>query len=442
MPVFRFAGPGHLPFFTEDKVNLRNRIVRYALLFALATVVSWAPGAAAVRAPRKAGRLERIGGMYVVYLQGDPYEMGLQQGALLGTELRDLTQSYLYARIVAEYGARHFWLLSQARLLDRQFADQLRQELQGIAEGAGLSYYDVLLLNTIPDMQALTRRTPSWDLWPALFSTAAADLPATRSSLCTAFAGWGAATADGELLVGHNLEGAESDLLQHYLSLTVRQPAEGNPLVSLGFVGTVGVWAGMNAEKITVALSSSPSVDGATRGQPLPFLLRVVLQSSGSLAEAITQLLSSERLYGGNVILGDGKTPQGLALELSAHRHALFQTGSDSGLVLRTNHFLDPELALAQEHVLSVQERQASAARLERLQSALESNRGWIGTDKALAFLEGMDGFSSRTTGVDTLQRVLLNPARYLVWIQQDNSDASAASYVRLDFAAELLRQH
>ena len=439
MLVLGFAETKRSPSSTEDAVKLQNRVIRYTLLFALAAIISRPPRLVPTLAPQRTGRLERIGGMYVAYLQGNPYEMGLQQGALLRSELRDLVQDYLYGRLVAEHGARHFWLLSQARLLDRDVPDQLRQEMQGIADAAGLSYQEVLLLNTTPDLTALTRKTPSWGLFPALFSNTSQGVPAARSSLCAAFAGWGDATADGELLVGHNLEGAESDLLQRYLALTVRQPSQGDAFVSLGLVGTVGVWAGMNAEKITVALSSSPSVDVSARVQPLPFLLREVLEDGGNLTEAVNRLLSAERLYGGNVILGDGKAPQGVALELSAHRHALFEADPGGDLVLRTNHFLDSELALAQQHVLSAQERAASEARLERLQNALESNRGWIGTDKALAFLESIGTSSSGTPGIDTLQSVLLNPGRLTIWIGQGNGGAGAASYVRLDFSSELL---
>jgi hypothetical protein len=391
--------------------------------------------------PQQTGHLERIGGICVAYLQGDPYQMGLQQGALLRSELRGLIRDYLYGRLIADYGASHFWWLSQARLLDHGIPEPLRQEMQGIADAAGLSYQDVLLLNTVPDLQALARKQPSWELFPALFSSANQGVPPVRSSLCAAFAGWGRATADGELLVGHNLDCAESDLLQHYLALVVRQPAEGNSFVSLGLVGTVGVWTGMNEEKIIVALSSSPSADVAVSGQPLPLLLRQVLESSGSLTEAVNLLLSAERLYGGNVILGDGKAPQGVALELSAHRHALFEADVASDLLLRTNHFLDAELALAQRMVLSAEELSASEARMERLQDVLESNQGWIGTDKALALLGSMDDVpSGGIEGVGTLQTILLNPARFTLWIAQRNaSAATAASYIRLDFASELL---
>ena len=420
---------------------MRNRIVAYSLAFCLALALCRPPRQVPAVEPQQTGHLERIGGICIAYVQGDPYHMGLQQGALLRSELRVLVRDYLYGRLVAGYGASHFWLLSQARLLNHGISDPLRQEMQGIADGAGLSYQDVLLLNTAPDLEALARRAPSWGLFPALFSSAKQSLPATRSTLCAVFAGWGRATAEGELLVGHSLDCAETDLLRHYVALVVRQPSQGNSSVSLGLAGMVGVWTGMNEEKVIVALSSSPSADVAVSGQPLPLLLRQVLDSSGSLSEAVSLLLSSERLYGGNVVLGDGKVPQGVALELSAHRHAVFEADSASDLLLRTNHFLDSELLLAQQLVLSAEEMAASEKRMERLQDILHSNQGWIGADKALALLQGMQVLpSGGIEGVDTLQAVLLNPTRFTVWVAPtEASAAEAASYIRLDFAPELL---
>jgi hypothetical protein len=420
---------------------LRNRIVAYTLAFCVAAVLSRPPRQVPALEPQQTGHLERIGGIPVAFVRGDPYQMGLQQGALLRSELRNLIRDYLYGRLIADYHASHFWLLYQARLLDHGIPASLRQEMHGIADGAGLSYQDVVLLNTVPDLQALTRKIPSWDLFPALFSSASQGVPPSRSSLCATFAGWGRATADGELLVGHNLDCAETDLLQRSLALTVRRPAKGDSFVALGLAGMVGVWTGMNEEQVIVALSSSPSADVAVRGQPLPLLLRQVLENSGSLTEAVDLLLSAKRLYGGNVMLGDGKVPQAAVLELSAHQHALFEGDAAGDLLLRTNHFLDTELALAQRLVLSAEELAASETRLQRLQHVLESNQGWIGTDKALAVLGSMDDVpSGGTEGVGTLQTILLNPARFTLWVAQRNASAATiASYVRLDLALELL---
>jgi hypothetical protein len=323
------------------------------------------------------------------------------------------------------------------------------REMQGIADGAGLSYKDVLLLNTVPDLLALTYGLPAWNLSSTLFSTAKRSATILQSTVsrhasggavsrpqddgtlsCATFAVWGSATTGGGLLVGHNLDSAEADLLGHYLLVAVRQPSQGNAFVSAGLMGMVGVWTGMNEEQVTVTLSSSPSVDVASSGQPLPFVLRRVLEHAGDLTEALHTLLAADRLYGGNVVLGDGKAPEAIAVELSAHRHAVFEGDSESEPLARTNHFLDPDLELAQRDVLSEQERVASEARLDRWQALLEFNKGWMGSDKGLALMR--DEHDARFNkgmvyGPYALQSVLFCPERLTLWVAQGQVLRSSA---------------
>lgn len=426
---------------------MRHRIIRYAFILLLALATSQPPiWPVPVQAPNPAGHLEQVSRVLVIHLQGKPYEMGVQQGTLLRDQLRNLVRYYLHEHIILERGASHFWLLTYARLFEREIPTALRSEMEGIADGAGLSYQDVLLLNTVPDLLALTCGLPSWELSPSLFSSTVPQ----SSLFCAAFAAWGRATLDGELTVGYNTDCVEAELLSRYLLVVVRRPSQGNAFVSLGLMGMVGVWAGMNEEKITAMLLSSPSVDVASSGQPLPFLLRRVLESAGDLAEAVNVILAASRLCGGNVILGDGKAPGALVIELSAHRHAVFEANTESDLLACTNHFLDPELALAQRHVVSAQERATSEARLDRLQTLLEFNSGWIGVEKGLAFLrddhdpQGSAGSSSDRTvyGPRTLQSALFCPGNLTIWVARGNFAVPLGQYVNLDLSSSLLGRH
>lgn len=418
-----------------------NRVARYALLIVMGLWMCCPPEVVVAREPREPGRLERVGGLSLAYLHGDPYEMGLQQGALLRVELRSLVLEYLYRRLVLQEEIGHFLLLSQARLVDKELPWHLRSEMRGIADGAGLAYQDVLLLNTMLDLQALGHKLPSWGLFPALFSGSGSRPTAGLSSFCSSFAGWGSATAEGRLLVGHNLDCAAPDPLQHYLLITVRRPSQGNASVAFGLVGGVGAWAGMNAERLAVTLSSSPSCDVLSSGQPLPFLLRQVLESTGDIRSALRLIVSAPRLYGGNVILADGKAPSAVVLELSARQHALFEGRADGGLLLRTNHFLASELKPTQQAATSGEEQAWSEARLERLSAMLESNEGWIGVEKALAFLvDARSAFSSYSRGPAALYSILLVPGECQAWIAaSSNPHALERAYVRVDFTPYLL---
>jgi len=81
----------------------------------------------------------------IIHLQGDPHEMGLQQDTLLCDSFRELVRGYLYGHISADCGASHFGLLNQARLVDKEVPDDLRREMQRIAERADLPYESALL---------------------------------------------------------------------------------------------------------------------------------------------------------------------------------------------------------------------------------------------------------------------------------------------------------
>ncbi len=117
-----------------------DRVIRcvFLLLIVLA-ILAPVPRLRPVQAPNPTGNLEQVDGVSIIHLQGDPHEMGLQQGTLLRDSLRELVRDYLYGHIIADCGASRFGLLNQARLLDKEVPDDLCREMQGIAEGANLS---------------------------------------------------------------------------------------------------------------------------------------------------------------------------------------------------------------------------------------------------------------------------------------------------------------
>ncbi len=416
------------------------KTVRYALLLLIVLSISASsPRVVRVPAPNPAGHFEQLAGVNIVYLQGAPYEMGLQQGTLLRDQLRDLVSNYLHEHMIAGSGASHASLLTHIRLLEPGIPSALRREMQGIADGAGLSYQDVLLLNVVPDLLTLTYQLPSWQLFPSLTNSAllhyatalsgAHDIGCDEMALSSSFAAWGPATDNGQLLIGQNLRLVHQEQLRRHWVLVVRRPAQGNAFVSFALMGTVGVWMGMSEEKITANLAGAPSVDVASHGYPLPFLLRQVLQTAGDLTQAVNILLAAPRLCGGTLLLGDGKAPDALAVDLSAHRLELCEAAEDICVLARTNHLVQKDLAATQRAVLEACEEQASWARLDRLLKVLELNSGWISTEKGLALLwddqqaqlESTAGVAHRDQADAAPHSVLLCPSSLLLWVGRSN---------------------
>jgi len=279
----------------------------------------------------------------LLHLRGTPYEMGYQQGVLLRQEIRGRVAS-LYGELTSDPLPL---LLQEVRLLG--IPDEFREEMLGLAQGAGVSYTDILLLNSWPQLvaqprsnEALNELLTTFEPWfpPHIelqnpLSTP--DEPASRwapLSPHATFALFGEATKSGSLF-----HGVEGDVALERVLLILYEPEVGNAFVSLSQPGMVGVNMGLNEERISVAQLDGPSLDSSLRGVPLPFILRRTLQYSGDLPQALRIIASAPRSGGANVVIGDGKPASAAALEVTARRHALFEPQDD--YVVRTGHFLE-----------------------------------------------------------------------------------------------------
>ena len=118
----------------------------------------------------------------VLEMSGSPYERGVQHGQRFPSEIRSLytqmltasTLPYLnreqpdIAEVLGEYAKPLYddgqfsyqLLLQSAQSMEREIPDDLVEEMQGVADGAGLPYEQILLLNTFLDsmlaMRAIT----------------------------------------------------------------------------------------------------------------------------------------------------------------------------------------------------------------------------------------------------------------------------------------------
>jgi len=279
----------------------------------------------------------------VLHLRGSPYEMGYQQGVLLRQEIRGRVAS-LYGELTLDPLPL---LLQEARLLE--IPDEFREEMLGLAQGAGVSYTDILLLNIWPQLaggprseEALNELFTTFQPWfpphvevGSPFATP--DESASRwfsLSPGAIFAFFGEASKSGSLF-----HGVEGDMALERVLLILYEPEVGNAFVSLSGPGMVGVRMGLNEEKISVAYLDVPSLDSSLRGVLLPFTLRQALQYSGDIPQALRIIASAPRTGGANVVIGDGKPASAAALEVAVPRHALFEAQDD--YVVRTDHFLE-----------------------------------------------------------------------------------------------------
>jgi hypothetical protein len=107
-----------------------------------------------------AGFLEEVDGYRVLRVEGNPYEMGYQQGALLRDDIRE------NVRFLFDVKSKEIKLeLGGVKLLDpkrvikgivaqerKHIPERFFDEMRGIADGSGVDFEEIVIANFIPEM--------------------------------------------------------------------------------------------------------------------------------------------------------------------------------------------------------------------------------------------------------------------------------------------------
>jgi isopenicillin-N N-acyltransferase-like protein len=320
------------------------------------------------------GYLEDINGLLVLHVKGSPYEMGYQNGFLLRNRIQIEMQNRLIYIINSGYS--YEYLVNCARTMEPHIPEEYIEEMQGLADGANVSYTTVLIeVLFFSDIQFY----------------------GTEWTGCSGFVVFGNATKDGHLYHGRALDYAVTHGGSIAL-ITVYEPEDGNVFVNVSNIGETAVLTGMNKEGITIQTNLSSSNDQTLDGLSNFFMLKKVLQYSNDLTEAIDIIRETDRTHGCNILLGDGKDLNACAVEISDNYCEVFWAEDPAediephysipNAVRRTNHYIDAELAATQRSTYDPRVGwEWSWDRYEKLSQLIEDNYGDIGAQMSIEFL-------------------------------------------------------
>ncbi|HLH24033.1 MAG TPA: C45 family peptidase [Chloroflexota bacterium] len=367
--------------------------------------------------------VERYDGFVVARLRGEPYELGLQHGVALRGEIWSLWRA-CERLILNARGRRYGWglrhaLIAVARLMERYVPPPLRREIRGVADGSGLAYGNVLLLNCFDDLMNNLR----------IF-----DRLAGRFA-CSAFAVVGSRAADGTVVAGRNLDywfrsdfaaaGYEPTAqLQRHVVVLVYEPAQGQPFVSVGWPGLVNVVTAQNAAGLALACLTSPAWSERPWGTPMPFLYRHVAQHLTSLDAAEAYLRAARRTIGNNLLVAAGAERDARVFELTARQIAV--RASRGGVVAATNQFQVPALAAEQKGLVT----HSSPQRLGRLDALLADGR--LDVAEAMAVVGDQECLDpahaeclwSRVLNAGTIYSTVFEPGAGRLWVRAGDRDS------------------
>jgi len=260
----------------------------------------------------------------LIRVSGNHREMGRQMGEQTAAQVEHslenarslLAATYESLQLTwegAEIQARKYLPFAQERY------PQIVEELQGIAEGAGVSFNDLVVLNA---MEAVTT-------------------DALHLTKCTSIGVNEQRTANGHVLIGHNEDWVPEDEPDMFL---IHATPDDEPTFLAMTYGGLLPNIGFNSAGIAHCCDSVYPSD-CRIGIPRVVLSRAVLAAK-TPAEAIRHTLAPLRAAGYNHLLAH-ESGEMYNVEVSSRHFALLY--SESGAIVHTNHFLDRAMKLVED---------------------------------------------------------------------------------------------
>lgn len=384
------------------------------------TSVQSAPGAAPALMYGNAS-LTWLGGIAVLHVAGDAYELGAAHGRLLAPWLAE-AQAALGPSIDATISddgwlgnATHDLRLAwRWRFVDDGLVDQDKRMVAGMTRGASasgtaLSYEEALRDQAVLDVGSPSPRSDEADQ----------HLVAHSLTLLAA-----QAQAPARVWIGRvmSLPGLDDGGDAARPVVTIARPEGRLAWAGIGWPGHVGVVTGINAEAIAVVVNPARTADvRVTRAaRPVALLARMVLEQAKTLDEAIKLIEATPTLGSAVIAVVDGTSGKWVQIERTPSK-AIVERNPKSpvlGDVLTTNALAsDPENDRARR-MLPTQGRVERAAKLLRAPLADPAALAAILRDQRAA------DESPRPAGhrgvIDdgrAVQTVILDPASLALWV-------------------------
>lgn len=254
--------------------------------------------------------IEQVDAVRVLHLFGTPYERGYAHGTLVGSEIIELMQEFVFDYALGQMTNLDYAQVCQLVGERAAWPDEALEEMQGMLDGIRASLpFDERSFD-IPGVG-----TREIELIDIMAGNSFGDW--SRIGGCSGFAAWADATG-GPTIHGRNLDYTSGDgaMLPHQIVIAI-EPDVGPQWVSIGRTGDIGCNSCMNEHGLTM--------EGNNGGDGLP-----LVHSSGLMARSMLA-----RAAVGQLGAGDEPIADALALyhanPISVSQNALYATPYGQG---------------------------------------------------------------------------------------------------------------
>ncbi len=353
-------------------------------------------------------------GVYELYVEGDPFEMGVVNGILTKEllayqeqvfvdRLREMIPSASYLNFLKYFVA---WF---NRDMDEYVPLEFQREIYGVSLSAS-EKFDFIA----PNYQRILNYHAAHDIGHAMQNM---NLVA-----CTAFAVWDDESADSSLVVARNFDFHMGDEFNKNVIVAFVNPDFGNGFMMITWGGMTGVVSGMNDKGLTVTLNAAKSSVPYKAKTPVSLLARMILQYASNLSEAINISKAYQTFVSESFLIGSAKERSAIVIEKSPEKTGIYQP-EKSRLVL-TNHFQSDVFKNDQLTIENIEES-ASPYRYRRVEQLLDESSG-VDENVAVTILRNRNGMNNKDIGLGNEKAinqliahhsVVFKPEELLVWV-------------------------
>ena len=269
-------------------------------------------------------------GLWEMRLQGDPLELGLQQGALEGDLYR--SQEHIFfdklKELVPKRGKQRLLIKFLGwfnRNMYKHVTNEYLAEIEGISRYADDEYDHVA-----PAYMRALYLHGAHDIGHAVQQMALVE--------CSSFAAWGESSCDGELVIGRNLDFYAGDAFAKNHVVSFIAPTHGHRFMSVSWPGFIGVLSGMNDQGLTVTMNSGRSSIPLQAKTPISILALEILQYASTIDEAVAIAKKRDVFISESLMIGSAKDGRAVLVEKSPRKMDVVQAIGADHLVC-TNHF-------------------------------------------------------------------------------------------------------
>lgn len=401
------------------------------------------------------GRLFMRGGIRVLSLKGDKFEMAFQHGRLLESEIAKgaLPETALLLDKAVRNSIPEIPVVSSSvvEVFYQNYTDKIVQhaiktkggdpneilaEAYGLAEGARVPL-DLVVRGVLgPEslQVVLGERMKGKKAVPT----------AGLANSCTDFVAKGEATVQGEMIIGRNTDYPLNGFFDKYPTVIYYHPTDGDQkylAVTSAGLHNAGV-IGFNESGLFIGIHTIPTTEVSTEGNPVFLVGQEVIQKAKTFDEAVAIFDKYKPAAGWTYTLASVYENRVASIELTNKRIAVRE--SPGSAHVQTNHYRTPELKSAYlELTASITED--SLARLIRAQELIEMNLGHFSVNEAVQILSSkydpinkqVKGFGNVIAVNSTLSSAVFDPSRGRLFVASGMGPVSLTPYIELPLLTE-----